>query len=226
LAIALEFVNVIARKSAVEAKYAGGLDAFARQELANYMEDEHLLRVGFMSTSEAFAFVGELQAAGLRYSEDMAVITGDTSEVPSWLTVEECEGRGACWLSGQPAGGLIDFETGMLLRCRSFATVAEIVRVLCGNGAEVRERVVAAEGRDSVVLDCGRGDARIEVEVFTDPTSGRLTGVWARRDLTRRTSMGIDVALLRDVESLLVSAGAEDSSDVPWDPEKGTARDP
>src|SRR5262249_23102119 len=154
LAIALEFVNVIARKSAVEEKYAGGLDAFARQELANYMEDEHLVRVGFVSTGDAFAFVEELRAAGLLYSDDVAVITGTTSEAPSWLTVGKCEGRSACWLSGQPAGGLIDFETGILLHCRSFATVAEIVRVLCGHGAEVQERRVAGEGRDSVVLDC------------------------------------------------------------------------
>ena len=46
LALAIEFVNVIVRKSAVERCFPGGLDGFARQDLANLTEDEHLVRVG------------------------------------------------------------------------------------------------------------------------------------------------------------------------------------
>ena len=64
MAIPIEFVNVIVRKSAAEKKYSGGLDGLARSDLANYLEDEHLVRVGFMSTREAFCFAEQLEAAG------------------------------------------------------------------------------------------------------------------------------------------------------------------
>lgn len=83
MAVAIEFVNVIVRKSAVESCFPGGLDGFARQDLCNLTEDEHLLRVGFMSGSEASDFVSELEAAGLRYvgpvaESDIAVVNGGT----------------------------------------------------------------------------------------------------------------------------------------------------
>jgi hypothetical protein len=209
LAIAIEFVNVIVRKSAVEAKYPGGLDGFVRQQLANYLEDEHILRVGFMSGHDAFRFVEELQAAGLCHADDgasdLAVITWDDTAVPSWLTVGECEGRAACWLSDRPPGRLMDLDPGMLLRCSAFGTIDEIVGVFCRCGAEIRQRV-PAEGSETVLLECERGGARLEVEVFKDSTEGRPLGVWGRRDLTRRTSMAADAALMRDLTSALKSA--------------------
>jgi hypothetical protein len=70
LAVAIEFLNVIVRKSGAEKRYPGGLDRLARFDLANYLEDEHLVRIGFMSSREALDFADELEAAGLRYSDD------------------------------------------------------------------------------------------------------------------------------------------------------------
>lgn len=213
LAIVIEFVNVIVRKSSVEDKYPGGLDQFVRQELCNYVEDEHLVRVGFMSGRDAFGFVKEMEVAGLRYSDDplsdIAVITRSDPAVPSWLTVGECEGYSACWLGGNPPGKLVELDPGMLLRCRAFATVGEIVRVLGRAHAEVRERTGAAECSDSIVLECERGAARIEVEVLKDANSGRPVGVWGRRDLKRRTCFAGDIELMKDLTSALRNAGAE-----------------
>ena len=67
------------------------------------------------------------------------------------------------------------------------------------------------EERGTVLLDCSREGAQIEVEVFKDCDSGRI-GVWGRRNLARRTSIDADQALMRDLTAALVSAGAEDPS--------------
>jgi hypothetical protein len=200
LAIALEFINVIVRKSAIEAKYPGGVDGFVRQDFANYLEDEHILRVGFMSTSEATRFVEELLGAGLRHSDDaasdLAVITWDTA--PSWLTVGECEGRGACWLSGMPTGKLVDLDHGIMLRCHKFGAVEDIVDLLRRCGIKVRENMPTGDAETSL-LKCERGDAQIEIEIFQDAVDGRPYGIVGRRNLTRRTSIAVDVELMRDL---------------------------
>jgi hypothetical protein len=209
MAVGMEFVNVIVRKSAVEAKYTGGLDGFVRRELPNYLEDEHILRVGFMSTGEAYAFLEELRRAGLWYSDDsssdVAVVTWGDAATPAWLGVGECEGRAACWLREEPPGALVDLDPNMLLRCQAFGSVEELVHVLQRCGAQVRERV-PSEGANTVLLDCERGDARFELEVFKDSTGDRPIGVWGRRDLTRRRSIGVDVALMRDLTAALERA--------------------
>src|SRR5262245_3429640 len=120
LAVAIEFVNVIIRKSAVAQKYPGGLDGLAQLDLANYLEDDHLVRIGFMSTHEAIAFAERIEAAGPGFSmgseSDIAVITSFDEVTPAWLSVGECEGRGACWLGANSPGKLIDIDPCMMLR--------------------------------------------------------------------------------------------------------------
>lgn len=205
MAIGLEFVNVIGRKSAVEAKYPGRLDGFVRQDLANYFEDDHLLRVSFMSTREAFDFVEQLTRAGLCYSDDsssdLAVVTAG-GPAPAWLAVGRLEGHPACWLADQPPGRLINFDSGKLIRSRALPRVETIVNILGGCGIDARERL-RAEPAETVSFDCQRGDARVEAEVFTDATRERAIGVWARRDLTRRRSIAEDAALIDDLAAAL-----------------------
>ncbi len=192
LAVATEFVNVIVRKSGAEKRYPGGLDGLARLELSNYLEDEHLVRIGFMSSREAHAFADELEAAGLRHSDDhesdISVIPWANGATPPWLSVGECDGRGACWLGGSSPGTLIDLDPCMMLRMAGsvFPSVEAIVRVLCQGGAEATERIPSAEGSATVLLNCFRDDAQIEVEVFMDSGSRRPIGVWGRRILARR----------------------------------------
>lgn len=206
MAVEIEFVNVILRKSAVEAKFPGGLDGFVRQGLANYVEDEHILRVGFMSTSDAYGFVEKLHRAGLRdldeVAPDLAVISDD--EVPAWLTVGKHEGRAACWLSDRPPGKVIGLDRGMMLRCRAFGTIPEIMGLLSRCGAEVREPEPQVDA-ETVLLECERGAARCEVEIFMD-FDGRPIGVVGQRDISRRSSFEVDVALMRDLTSALEGA--------------------
>jgi len=145
LAVAIEFVNVIIRKSAVQGKYPGGLDGLARRGLSNYLEDDHLVRVGFMSSPEAIGLAERLEAAGLDYAgnggSEVAVITGADEAAPSWLSVGERFGRRACWLSGAPEGELADFDPDVLLRLPRgvFPSLAEVLRAVRQSGADVEE---------------------------------------------------------------------------------------
>lgn len=214
LAIAIEFVNVIVRKSAVDRSFAGGLDAFARQDLANLTEDDHLLRVGFMSTADALDFVSELKAAGLRHlgpeaDSDIAVVTGNDSALPSWLSVGSVNGHAACWASGFPAGEVVFAEPGFLLRCSRdvYRTLRELV---CKCEAKVHELSVEGEQGLLEKLRCIRGDAEITIEVLGEPHGDSSVGLWGRRDLARRRQFRADVALIRDLISLLVEAGASE----------------
>lgn len=219
MAVAIEFVNVFVRKSAAEMKFPGGLDGVARLDLANYLEDEHLVRVGFMSAREAFGFAEQLEAAGLRFSEgvesDIAVVTWD-GETPPWLCVGECDGRGACWLHDAAVGKLVDIDPCLMLRWAApiLPSVEDVVRTLRQVGAHVRERARNIEEQGTVLLDCFREGAQIEVEVFANPDIRRM-GVWGRRNLERRTSIEADQALMRDFKAALVSAGVEDESERP-----------
>ena len=162
MAVAIEFVNVIVRKSAVERCFPGGLDGFARQDLANLTEDDHLLRVGFMSGGEAFRFASELEPAGLRYLEldaasDIAVVWSG-SAVPPWLSVGTVNGYPACWASDHPVGELTWPEPGFLLRCpRAVYNSLPVVVRQCG--AEVHEAVSGVEPGYLANLRCVRGDA-------------------------------------------------------------------
>jgi hypothetical protein len=220
LAVAIEFVNVIVRKSAAEKRYPGGLDGLARSDLANYLEEEHLVRVGFMSTREAFGFAEQLETAGLRFSDDgesdIAVITWGEAVMPPWLSLGECDGRGACWLRDSAPGKLVDVDPCMLLRWAApiLPSVEDVVGTLRRVGADVRGRGLNTEEQGTVLLDCSRDGAQIDVEVFTYPDIGRF-GVWGRRNLARRTSIEADQALMRDLTAALMSAGVEDPSERP-----------
>src|SRR5262249_37287692 len=122
-----------------------------------------------------------------------------------------------CWLRGCSPGKLINLDPCMMLRMAGpvFPSVEAVIRVLRQGGADVRERILNTEGPATVLLDCVREGARIEVEGFKDSDSGRPIGVWGRRILARRTTILADQALIRDLTAALVSAGAEDPSGRP-----------
>src|SRR5262249_314097 len=174
-----------------------------------------------MSSREALDFADELKAAGLHYSDDresdIAVIPWVYGATPPWLTVGECDGRETCWLGGCSPGKLIDLDPCMMLRMAGpvFPSVEAVVRVLRQGGVDVQEHIPNTEGSATVLLDCVREAARIEVEVFKESGGGRPIGVWGRRILARRTTILVDQALMRDVTAALVSAGAEDPSGRP-----------
>jgi hypothetical protein len=214
LAVAIEFVNVIVRKSAVELSFPGGLDGFARQDIPNLTEDAHLLRVGFMGGSDAFGFVSELQAAGLRYLEmdaasDIAVIWSG-SAVPPWLSVGAVNGYSACWASDHPVGELAWSEPGFLLRCPR-AVYNSLAQIVGQCGAEAVAAESGTEPGYLARLRCVRGGAEIEVDVVGERDSDSPVGLWGRRQLARRSQFRADVALIRDLVAALLRAGAKDA---------------
>jgi hypothetical protein len=210
VAVLLEFVNDIVRKAAVESRFPGSLDGFARQELANLTEDDHLLRVGFMSTNDALRFVSELELAGLRYCEadasgDIAVLDGISDVVPAWLSLGDVCGTPACWDANHPAGELATPEPGFLLQSsRSvFDSLPEIAK-LCGatlSDAPLSDAACIA------TLRCIRGDAEIVIDVIGDDSR---VGLWGRRLLERRSQFRADAALIRDLVAKLREAGANE----------------
>jgi hypothetical protein len=213
LAVAIEFINVIVRKSAVERCFPGGLDAFARDELGNLTEDNHLLRIGFMNPGDARAFVSELEAVGLRYrgleaDSDIAVVVGGDSPVPPWLSVGSVNGHAACWASDHPVGELAWPEPGFLLRCPRplYDSLSEVVRQC---GTEVHEAAPEQEPGYLAKLRCVRGDAEIMIVVVGERDGDSPVGLWGQRQLARRKQFHADVALIRDLVAVLAQAGAE-----------------
>lgn len=215
LAVAIEFVNVIIRKSALERRFPGGVDAFARQPLINLTEDDHLLRIGFMATDEAASFVSDLQKAGLQYlgpkaASDLAIVIEEDDLVPPWLCVGRVDGYRACWASDYLPGKLAWPEPGFLVRCpRSvYQAFPDLVRQC---GAELRAVAVTEPGWsvDDSKLCCVRGEAELTIYVIGDRRGDGPVGLLARRDLSRRRQFDLDVALNRDLASVLLKAGAE-----------------
>lgn len=213
MAVALESVNVIARKAAVERAFPGGTDGFARQDLPNLTEDDHLVRVGFMSGGEASRFVSALEAAGLRYAGaepggDIAVVW-DGGDLPPWLAAGAVGGRWGCWASDHPAGELARPEPGFLLRCPRpvFHALPDLVG-RCG-----AELVPAADGAEPGLLArllCVRGEAEIPIEAVGEVDGDSPAGLAGWRRFTRRTHLAADVALIRDLVATLQLAGAEE----------------
>jgi hypothetical protein len=212
LAIALEFINVVVRKSAIEAKFPGGIDGLVRRNLPNFLEDDHLVTVRFMNPQDTSRFLDELEAAGLCYSRgddpDIAVVTTKDESSWPWLVLGVHEGRTACWLSGQSRGELVDFVPGMVLRCSRtvYQSIGDVVRQC---GAEVRW--IASQGNEpcDAILSCVRADAEITIYVYGDSRSDSPVGLVGRRDFARRAYYKEDTALIRDLVSELVRSGAD-----------------
>ena len=64
MALGVEFASVVVQVAQADRTLPGGLNEFAPTQ-HNYIEDEHLFRVGFMSTGEAGALVDHLLSLGL-----------------------------------------------------------------------------------------------------------------------------------------------------------------
>jgi len=213
VAVAIEFVNVIVRKPVVERCYPGGLDGFARQDLANLTEDDHLLRVGFMSTRDALAFVSELEAVGLRYlgqeaNSDIAIVVRSDDDAPPWLSIGSVNGHPACWANGQAVGEVAWPEPGFLLRCPRpvYDSLSELVGQC---GAKVHEEASGAEAGALAQLRCSREEGEIIIDVVGERQGDSPIGLWGQRQLARRKHYQADVALIHDLVAVLKLAGAE-----------------
>jgi hypothetical protein len=70
MAIALEFINLVVRKSTLETKYQGGIEQF-RKDLPNrsLREDDELVRFGCMNWNDLEYFTDIIVSKGLTYLE-------------------------------------------------------------------------------------------------------------------------------------------------------------
>ena len=111
MSVLVEAISVVVRRSAIEARYAGGWAAF-EHDVPNgtLCADGDLARVGFMSPPDAQAFIAALEQDGLRFlvdgvATDLAVV--DQQHGPlnpcRWLAFGRvpvgAETVAACWLA-------------------------------------------------------------------------------------------------------------------------------
>lgn len=113
MSVYIEMLNVVVRRSAIDAKFPGGFEAFSRARPNETLcADDHLARVGFMGGCDVEQYVTELQESGLLFLEnetavDMVVIDmlGGPTTACSWVEWGlHSEGALAAWLRGRPPG--------------------------------------------------------------------------------------------------------------------------
>ena len=212
VAVEVEFANVIIRKSALDAKYPGGLDAFAVTELPNYIEDDNLVRVGFMSTGEAFDLADGLTHHGLSFDDttqsDIAVVQHNSC--PDWLTTGSLEDSVGCWLAGNDSGPLVRCTNGFLLRCpralfNRLETALESIAIVV-----TRSEPPPEDQKDFIeVVHFARDTAFIAANVVGDKSGDSPVGLWASRDLSRRQHCADDTKFALELEAALLEHGAE-----------------
>lgn len=200
MAVVLEFASVILRKSAVERDIPGGLDAVTQLSLPNLAEDEHLLRVGFMSTSEAAALISSIVALGSR--DGLALVQWGVLPHPEWISVGMVDDQAACWLAGTPPGALARVEQNRMLLCFGI-TEARILESL-GAIARIARSERVADG--DLQLAFARDDALIDVRVMADEAR---CAIMLDRQPARRRCRAVDVALLDDLTGVLSALGAQ-----------------
>jgi hypothetical protein len=153
----------------------------------------------------------DLSAAGLNLAACAAMITS-TSETPNWLMVGEVDHQFAGWLADEPAGKVVHYNAGFMLRCSQqlYDQLDQLFKNY--NITSTREPASLDKGLEEI-LTCYRDNAQIEIEIFRDEDNSPI-GVWGRNDFTRRAQAAANNALIKDLEALLTSHGAEKPS---WD---------
>lgn len=83
MAVALEFINLIVRKDAIEARYRGGWEKFKQDHEMHIGStswyDDYLFRAGAMSPSDLEPWIDDYLAAGLRLWRE------DGGEPAEWI---------------------------------------------------------------------------------------------------------------------------------------------
>jgi hypothetical protein len=143
VAVLIEAISVVIRREAVDAKFAGGMEALTNS-LPNgtACRDADLMRVGFMHTDDAAAYIASLEASGLRAMDgeqtvDMAVvIQGKGPSRPSpWLEFVSGNIDGMklslCWLAGKKPGDIVtpygwNYESSMSAKGGGFIPVSAV----------------------------------------------------------------------------------------------------
>jgi hypothetical protein len=209
MAIELECASVIAPIRALEERYPGGLAAY-RDDCPNnsYLQDDHLTRVGFMSTADAEEYLGQVAAKGLRVtgdpstSEALILCSGREPMPPcDWLVTGEHDGVVACWLRGSPPGPLVRWRECPIYRCPG-PTLRELPRIFRDARFTCRP---SGSGGDRLI--CERGGYRIEVEMLAGENPDEDGIIFLVSQHGRVAGAPDDEGLIREVDSLLRGQG-------------------
>lgn len=204
MAVLLEFANVILRKSAIESSLPGGVDTLLAFDVANISEDNHLFRIGFMSTSEVDLCIGLLVERGFPADlvpDNVASVQWSVEPHPHWLETGLIEDVSAAWLRGT-APGAVAKSTFIAILCVPAADRPAILEALgeccCLVGATV------GPSRESFIAE--RAEARVNVVLLVRDDGDTL--VHLDREITRRGHWATDAQLLEDLMNRLVAIGA------------------
>jgi tetratricopeptide (TPR) repeat protein len=89
MAVLVEAISVIVRKSAIADRYPHGIDGFRHSAPnATFCEDESLVRVGFMVPDDAREYIEQLEACGLVYFENDRAVDIVVADQTGGLLVE------------------------------------------------------------------------------------------------------------------------------------------
>ena len=185
MAIAIEFVNVIVPKQAIQARYEGGLDAYAVR------------------------FIEQLSLDGLRYADhpaeiDVCIVEGFHMQPPcEWLSIGDVDGVRAVWMRGSDPGELIELPAPFLLCCPA-NLYAVLVGLMQREGISATARNPPAESVAS--WSCARGSARLNLDVWSiDQEMAVINGC---RDPGNREFTAEDIRFSNALQRLLVRYGA------------------
>lgn len=200
VALEIEFVNVIVLKEWIESSYPGGMDAYVRNAPTQCLEDEHLTRVGFMSTYEAEDWFLE---SGLDPASSVILCSND--EPPEWLQIGLHQGRGAVWKTGCEPGDLVGFEPlGLRFLSELLSQPGWLEQVIASVGAQRVTPLLPPElDPQNPVVACQRGLARVEFEIIGG------SGIWwVFLPTGRRQNAAAEMLLTRDLRESFLRAGA------------------
>jgi hypothetical protein len=142
MAVSAEAISVVVRNATIEARFPGGMPAFARScPNQTFCTDGTISRVGFMAQSDAETFINRLRAAGLEPSSvgvvnEIALVIAEHGffDSCSWLQFGLFDGHPAVWLAGAdrdslfvPQGELNSSSGRPCLRRRFASTLSSLV---------------------------------------------------------------------------------------------------
>lgn len=209
MAIELQCASVIVPIRVLEERYPGGLATY-RDDCPNnsYLQDEHLARVGFMSTADAEEYLGQVAAKGLRDTDDPStsdalIICSGREPMPpcSWLVTGEHDGVMACWLRESPPGQLVRWRECPIYRCPGKA-LRELPRIFRDARFTCRP-----SGSGGGRLICERGGHRIDVEIIGGEDPDEDGFIFLISQHGRIAGAPDDEGLIREVDSLLRGHG-------------------
>lgn len=204
MAVPLEFCCAVFRKDRIAANFPGGLDAFFTFcDAPTYLEDDNLIRVSFMTTSEAYALVNrtvEQLSAGPQESFAAVVdLSVAPANLPAWLGVGDIDDSRCAWLAGSPPGAV---KAGV--RCftaRFFCVPFDLfVDRLAELGVSVADSSTATD-----VTFCRQG-ARVDAVIGIDDDRN-LFGILTQLPATRSASVVEHNLLLDDIQASLEALG-------------------